>query len=153
MATNYPTTRKCKHGHTKHGGKATPEYTAWAHMIQRLTNPNNPEYFNYGGRGLTFDPRWKDFRLFYADMGKKPSSALSIERRDNSRGYFPDNCYWGTTKEQTRNTRRNRHVEWNGKRQTATDWAIELGVSPHSLNTRFRRGWSVERALTTPFRS
>ncbi len=153
MSNNYPTTRKCKHGHTKHGGIATPEYTAWAHMIQRTTNTNCPAYSEWGGRGIGVCDEWLDFRAFYADMGDRPTAKHSLERRDNEKGYSPKNCYWATDREQTRNTRRNRLVEWNNRTQTATDWALELGASPHSLNTRFRRGWSVERAMTTPFSS
>lgn len=145
----YPKTRQCKHGHTKHGGKSTPEYTAWAHMVQRITNPKCQEYVNYGGRGLSMDEQWIDFSRFFADMGPKPSPLHSLERRDNSRGYFPDNCYWATFKEQARNTRRNRWITWNGRTQLLIDWIEELGKPKSTIMMRLRRGWSIERAFTT----
>lgn len=31
-----------------------------------------------------------------------------------------------------------------------TDWAKEVGLSRNCLNSRLRRGWSIEKALTTP---
>ena len=41
-------------------------------------------------------------------------------------------------------------IEWNGKSQTATEWARELNLNQNSLAYRLRQGWSAERALTTP---
>lgn len=148
---NYPRSRKMKHGHTRHGENATPEYTAWVHMVQRTTNADDPAFSDYGGRGIGVDPAWLDFRNFIRDMGLRPSAKHSIERKENDRGYSPDNCVWATQPVQQRNKRNNRRITWNGITQVATDWAIQLGAKPHSLNERFRRGWSVERALTTPF--
>lgn len=148
---NYPKTRKCKHGATKHGGQATPEYTAWAHIVQRCTNSKSPNYSDYGGRGITIESRWLDFREFLQDIGLRPSPLHTIERKDNDKGYFPDNCRWATQSEQQRNKRSNRRITWNGRTQVVTDWAHELGVKAHSLNERFRRGWSLERAMNTPF--
>ena len=33
-------------------------YTIWNAMIQRCTNPKNPQYDNYGGRGISVCPQW-----------------------------------------------------------------------------------------------
>ncbi len=38
--------------------------------------------------------------------------------------------------------------EFNGKRQSLTQWAIDLGVPRSKLATRLKRGWTVERALS-----
>jgi len=35
----------------RHGMIKTPEYSAWANMIHRCTNPNNDFWKDYGGRG------------------------------------------------------------------------------------------------------
>lgn len=42
-----------------------------------------------------------------------------------------------------------RWMEWNGKRQTATDWAKELGLRPTTVLRRLNAGWSVQKILTT----
>src|SRR5271166_1865830 len=55
--------------HTTHGLTHTPEYKAWASIIQRCTNPRNRDYKQYGGRGITVCPEWSDFKAFYDEIG------------------------------------------------------------------------------------
>jgi len=79
-------------------------YYVWKNLRQRCDNPNNPAYKNYGGRGITYDPRWKDFCAFKADMGECPEG-LMLERIDNNKGYYKDNCKWANWEEQNFNKR------------------------------------------------
>ncbi len=48
-----------------------------------------------------------------------------------------------------RNTRSNRLLTFNGQTKCLMDWALSLGVKFNTLHERLRRGWSVERTLTT----
>ncbi len=41
-------------------------------------------------------------------------------------------------------------LEWNGQQKTIREWCELLGLTKAMLHGRLRRGWSVERALTTP---
>lgn len=88
-----------------HGLRSAPEYDVWNAMIQRCSNPKNKKYADYGGRGITVCARWRRFENFYADMGKRPTSAYSLERIDNNAGYEPTNCRWATIDEQLSNQR------------------------------------------------
>jgi hypothetical protein len=94
------------HGETAGGGKHSSEYRAWSSIKTRCLNPADPHYPDYGGRGITICDRWRyDFAAFLADMGRKPSPRLSIDRIDNDGNYEPGNCRWATTKQQAMNKR------------------------------------------------
>jgi hypothetical protein len=128
-------------------------YERWKSMISRTTLPSNESYHHYGGRGIKVCERWRDFRNFAEDMGPTFSPELELERIDNNLGYSKENCAWKTRKQQQRNKSSNHLVTWHGCTQTVQDWAEMLGLLPNTLIMRLRRGWSVERALTTGARS
>jgi hypothetical protein len=92
---------------TKHGKYKTAEYQAWASMKQRCNNKKNPQYPNYGGRGIKVCEQWNTFETFYSDMGKRPDG-LSIDRINNDGDYEPSNCRWATIIEQNNNQRRSK---------------------------------------------
>ena len=118
-------------------------------MKHRCFNSRNRKYAIYGGRGITVCERWLTYENFLADMGEPPPG-MSIDRIDNDKGYEPGNCRWATKETQRRNQRRCRRVTFDGRAQTLAEWAEELGFSLQVLQDRERRGWSVERAFTTP---
>lgn len=89
-----------------HGKSNTPEYHTWEAMLQRCFNPNSTHYEYYGAIGITVeDKRWMTFENFYADMGLKPAPEYTLDRIDNNKGYYKDNCHWATRLDQTHNRR------------------------------------------------
>ena len=81
-----------------------PEYNVWRTMKARCNNPNNRKYHRYGGRGIKVCSRWEEsFENFISDMGERPSPKHSIDRKDNDKGYNPENCEWAVNKIQARN--------------------------------------------------
>ena len=135
----------------KHGqSRRTPEYTAWANMLKRCTNPKHPQFNDWGGRGIKVCDRWSDFANFYADMGPRPDG-MTLERKDNDADYTPDNCRWATRLEQTNNRRTSILVTLDGVTKPVSEWCSEKGMNISTVNKRVRRsGWTWEAALTTP---
>lgn len=129
----------------------TPEYRSWMAMNSRCNNPKNHAYKDYGGRGIRIDERWKDFSVFFSDMGERPSISHSLERRENDKGYSKENCYWATKKQQANNTRRCVLITFNNKTQTLKQWCEELGLKYKQTHKRIHTfGWSIEDAFTKP---
>lgn len=124
-------------------------YNAWRNMIQRCTNPNRPDYRYYGARGIKVCTAWKkSFSKFLEDMGEAPEGK-SLDRRKNSKGYSKGNCRWATKDEQMQNTRATVLLTCQGKTLGLTAWARYLGLNKSSLQGRLKRGWSIEKTLTT----
>jgi len=113
------------------------EYEVWSSAKSRCHCVTNIAYKNYGGRGITMCARWRNsFPDFMADMGQRPSPELTLERKNNSKGYCKTNCYWATRESQSRNTRRTHNITYQGKTQCLKDWANELGINYQTLHTR-----------------
>lgn len=140
---------------TKHGfaprGHPTREYKTWAQMKNRCSNPKAHNFSLYGGRGIRVCDRWfNSFETFFQDMGFCPSQKHSIERIDTNGDYHPENCKWATAIEQANNTRRNRFLEFQGRKMTIAQWSRETGIAYANIYHRINHGWSIRHALTTP---
>ena len=160
---NYGHTRSCgcirkeRPNSQRHGASTLSErkmsnplwrtYVTWQHMRPRCDDPKNKGYRHYGGRGITYDPRWKDFAAFLADMGERPDG-YTLERVDNNGPYCKENCRWATRSEQQHNRRDSLIVFFRGQRKTVAEWAAELGIKQSTIHMRLYRKWPVERALT-----
>lgn len=141
--------RNFKHGHSHRNGVKhfTKAYIVWAKMKSRCDNPNDVGYPDYGGRGISYDPRWKEFENFLADMGEPPVGRF-IERIKNDKGYSKENCRWATRTEQARNKRNNLLIEYCGQTRTLAEWAEIYHIKYSKLYNRIvTNGWTPEEAL------
>jgi len=133
----------------KHGQSRTKVYHVWKQIFQRCENPKSGSYENYGARGITVDPSWRDFEIFIADMGECPEG-MTIERINNDGPYCKTNCEWATMKVQRNNSRQNRRLKAFGREQTLMQWVEEFNVPWDRVRARLRYGWTIEAALTQP---
>jgi DNA-binding NtrC family response regulator len=122
-------------------------------MKTRCLNPNARNYKRYGARGISVCASWLIFSNFLKDMGKRPSSVHSLERKDNDGQYSPNNCLWATAEQQAKNRRSNHRITFGSKTLNLEEWADLLGINRQTLSTRLNQmGWPVEKALTAPVR-
>ncbi len=77
-------------------------------MISRCENPNNKQYKDYGGRGITVCEEWHDAWAFFhyltTTLGPCPPKH-SLDRIDNDGNYEPGNIRWASKIDQARNKR------------------------------------------------
>lgn len=126
-----------KHGMARGGKSRSPTYNVWAAMVQRCTNPKDKSFAAYGGRGIEVCAGWKEFEGFFADMGECPKG-LSLDRRDNNKGYEASNCYWATKMEQARNKRSTVWVVLKGEKVVVKDALRRLGYSGAAMHYQMR---------------
>lgn len=87
--------------------------TVYSSMLQRCNNKNNPDYKNYGGRGIKVDSVWNKFNNFYKwSIENGWNKSLTIDRIDNDGNYSPNNCRFVNKAVQSRNNR-NCKLDWD----------------------------------------
>ncbi len=152
LAIETTSKRSTTHGHknrSKYGENGSSLYYIWNGMKQRCLNKNHNGYSRYGGRGIKVCDKWMSFENFLYDMGETYRPRLSLDRIDNNKDYYKENCRWATNKEQSNNTSSNHIVLINGEKMTLTQAAELFNLRPDLVNSRVNtRGWSIERALT-----
>jgi len=122
----------------------------WYDMKARCQNIKHKAYKNYGGRGVTVCDEWKiSSEKFISDMGLRPIGGL-LERRENNKGYSPDNCYWASRKEQNSNRRICIYVMDEEERITLKEFCRRKNITYRPFHKRLARGWTFERALSLP---
>jgi hypothetical protein len=125
----------------------------WKKMLQRCEDSRTESYHRYGGRGISVCAEWHDPMEFYRwAQSSGYCSTLTIDRRNNSLGYTPENCRWATSRTQCRNKDNNVLLTKDGVTKTVIEWAEERGIGASTLYNRVRRGMDMNRVLETPIR-
>ena len=124
-------------------------------MIDRCDNPKNSGYHKYGGRGIRVCEEWKANKLAFFEWAFANGYAenLTIDRKDNSKGYSPENCRWITYQEQNNNRRSNRYEMIDGETHTVAEWSRISGIAQTTIGDRLRRGWHPKDAVFKPIMS
>lgn len=147
------TKRLTKHGHRVKGRRSIT-LTSYRAMMSRCTDPNNEKFEHYGGRNIKVCNRWcgeGGFSRFVEDRGERPDVTYTLNRIDNEGDYTPENTEWATRRDQLRNKRTTRFVDYLGEKICITTLAENHGISVQRLYQRIViLGWSVEDAINLP---
>ena len=132
--------RSCRR--SGYASKYPAEYRVWSNVKTRVFNPQRRNSSFYNSIGM--HEAWANsFELFFHEVGPRPSPQHSLDRSDNSRGYFPGNVRWATPKEQARNTSRNLMVG----SECLLDYAVRAGVPYNTLRDRFHKAKATDQRL------
>lgn len=116
-------------------------YEIWQGMKKRCYKKTEPCYERYGGRGITICDEWKNDFMAFHDWALQSgyTDELTIDRKDNNKGYSPDNCRWSTAKEQGRNRRSNIKITIGNSTRTLTEWCEIFDVDYRKIRERYNR--------------
>lgn len=128
-------------------------HNIYYNMLKRCYNKNNASFKYYGKKGITVCEQWKNScRNFYAwaqESGYK--KGLTLERKDVTKGYSPDNCCWIPYKKQACNKHNSIRVTYKGETKCLGEWAHIIGIPYDTLYDRiFKYRWELEQAFGTP---
>lgn len=129
-----------KHFNETHGMTNTRTYHSWQAMKRRCNNKKSDKYKWYGARGIRVCKEWNEsFEAFIKDMGLCPEG-MTLERIDNQKNYYKNNCKWATMKEQSNNTRTTIMIDFHGAILAASTVSEIIGVRHETLTARIRKG-------------
>lgn len=115
-------------------------YNSWRRMRERCS----PEYRDshlYHDRGIKVCDEWQDFQVFMEwALANGYEEGLTIDRKDNDKGYQPDNCRWLTRANQNRNRRLCIYLEHDGKTLCLAEWCEVYGINKETARKRYHRG-------------
>lgn len=134
----------------KHKQSNSPTYSTWLSMRYRCSKKDYDGYDRYGAKGITVCERWENsFNNFLEDMGER-KRGVTIDRIDNSKGYFKENCRWATKKEQTLNRGVTKWLTYKGETLCLADMAKKYNMNSTMLLSRLNKGMTIEDAIEKP---
>lgn len=95
------------------GNEKHPIYPRWLSMKQRVCNPENANYKNYGGRGIAIEDGLDDFVVYVNYVTNLPNydetklNDIQLDRIDNNANYKIGNLRWTDRSTQVANQRPN----------------------------------------------
>jgi len=88
-----------------HGDTGSRLNIIYKNMLQRVLNNNLPQAKDYIKRGITVCNSWLDSYELFKEwaISNGYSDKLMLDRKNNNKGYSPNNCRWVTRTVQNRN--------------------------------------------------
>ena len=137
-------------GRPTHGMSKHPIFKVWLSMKARCYDNKHHAFSSYGGRGILICDSWKsDPKVFITwAIENNWKHGLEVDRRDNDKGYCPENCRIVTKTVNQNNRRNNRRIILNGNSLTVAEASRKTGINKATITGRLNRGWSDEKACS-----
>lgn len=131
-----------------HWMSRTPIYKVYSSIKSRCNNKNNPSYKDYWWRWIKCE--WRTFEEFYEDIWKNYIIWNStIDRINNNWNYCKENCKLSNNKEQSRNTRRNKIIEYKWQKKCLAEWLELYWINYEVWRQRLLNWWDIDLILNT----
>lgn len=129
----------------KHGLSYSKVYRVARDIVKRCYNKNCKSYKDYGGRGVTVFPLWKNdigsFAKWLLKHGWHEGCEVDKDIK-GGKGYYPDTITIVDKKENAQHKRNTIHITYMGKTQSLRAWCNELGLKYGTIWYRYNRlGW------------
>lgn len=108
-------------------------YSVWRSILSRCQKDVTSYHY-----GISICDEWMNFDNFISDMGERPGKDYQIDRIDNTKGYFRENCRWVTKFQQAANRRKT-------KSRTSSQY---VGVSFHKRDCYWYSYIQIEKRMT-----
>jgi hypothetical protein len=132
-----------------HNETKTRLYGIWRGIKKRCSLPSDASYKYYGAKGIAMFQEWEEsyenFRSWAINNGY--SDELTIDRIDNAKGYYPENCRWSDWYVQENNRTNNVRIIYKGESMTKAEVARKLGISRNLLHYRLEHGVPVDKEV------
>lgn len=119
-------------------------HNRWKAIKQRCENVNDRKYRDYGARGITICEEWRSFENFLQwSLENGYSEELELDRIDNDKGYYPDNCRWCKTIVNNHNRRITAKIEGLPLKDFATKYNMSYSLVHSRYYELKRKGLEI----------
>ncbi|WP_159467998.1 hypothetical protein [Dyadobacter sp. 3J3] len=138
-----------------HGETNTDLFKKWASMRQRVLSKwkGREHYFD---KGITVCSEWEVFTVFRDwALENGYEQGLELDRKENDKGYYPENCRFVTKIVNTSNRSNTVMVDYDGELISLTLLSEKLKWPVSKYNTirrRIHNGWDSGSAIQTPLK-
>ena len=128
------TTKNITHGMSNH-----KLYSTWKKQYGRCNNKDDRQYDYYGGRGVSFNYIFSDFKIWISYVESLPNAYkenYTIDRFNNDYGYEPMNLRWASKSTQVQNTRKIYSHNTSGYRGVSWSKYCKVWIARISINNK-----------------
>lgn len=142
-------------GSERHGMTKDKLYMCWKGMKERATSSKCINAKRYIERGIGVCEEWLRF-IPFKDWALQNGwkEGLQLDRKENNRGYYPDNCRFVTCQVNACNKEITIYIEYNNEKISLALLLFQKNLTYHyrTIYNRIKRGWNAQKAIDTKIR-
>lgn len=139
----------------KHNDSSSKLYNKWRAMMTR-TAKYGIDSHRYHDRNITVCLEWKQSYLAFKRwaLNNGYNDTLQLDRIDNSKGYYPENCRFVNQCQNLANRDNTVKVIYKGDEHVFMELLRSKNLESHegAVRARIERGWDVNDAFDKPIR-